>query len=324
MSCNSPIRSPSGARLFRPAAAVPLAAAMLVGCGGDGSAPPEGAPTNLPPVANAGPDLEVTVGQATTLTGSGTDPDGDPLQYAWTLTARPVGSTAALDGAQTATPVLTPDLAGSYELSLVVSDGVLASDPDRAVVTAVEGNAAPVAEAGPDLFAATGSTVTLDGSASFDSNGDPLNYAWSFIAVPVGSQVLLDDPTLVRPSFVPDLAGTYELQLVVDDGQEASAPDRVTVTVGAFAIRVSWMPNPDDPPGYVVLIGDSEATANAVAEVLVQGAPDWDPAAPEVLLDAGTVLGRVGGAGTACLAVSAYSGAGRSLPSATTCVALPR
>ena len=69
-------------------------------------------PVNHAPVANAGADVSVTTGQLVALNGSGSsDPDGDTLTYAWTIVSAPSGSTAALVGATTVAPTLTPDRA---------------------------------------------------------------------------------------------------------------------------------------------------------------------------------------------------------------------
>src|SRR5690606_38416201 len=91
---------------------------------------------NEAPVAEAGTDQSVLVGDEVVLDGSGsTDPDGDTLTYAWTLTG-PDGSTATLADATTATPSFTPDLAGEYAATLVVNDGTVDSTPDTVTISA--------------------------------------------------------------------------------------------------------------------------------------------------------------------------------------------
>ena len=80
---------------------------------------------NTPPVANAGPDRSATLGETAVLNGTGSnDPDGDALTYSWSIVSRPGGSKAVLAGADTQEPKLTPDVAGTYEVSLQVSDGI--------------------------------------------------------------------------------------------------------------------------------------------------------------------------------------------------------
>jgi len=94
---------------------------------------------NTAPIANAGPDQTVTVDDVVTLDGSGsTDPNGDGLTYAWTLTSIPGGSTAALTGGTTVSPTFTADLAGVYVASLVVNDGTVNSAADTVTITAEE------------------------------------------------------------------------------------------------------------------------------------------------------------------------------------------
>ncbi len=91
-------------------------------------------------------------------------------------------------------------------------------------------NTKPVADAGADLAVSANLGVALDGSGSSDGDGDPLTYDWSFASMPTGSQSALDDATAEAPSFTPDVAGDYVVELVVNDGTDESAPDRVTVS----------------------------------------------------------------------------------------------
>lgn len=77
------------------------------------------------PVANAGVDQSVYVGERVFLVGSATDPDGDPVvRWMWSFSFRPEGSAAALSDPMGPASYFTADVAGDYILTLVVSDGV--------------------------------------------------------------------------------------------------------------------------------------------------------------------------------------------------------
>lgn len=90
---------------------------------------------NMAPVAAAGLDANVVTGNAVSLDATASsDANDDSLTYAWTVVSRPTGSTADLSSATSATPSFTPDVDGSYTLSLVVSDGLLTSTADTLVV----------------------------------------------------------------------------------------------------------------------------------------------------------------------------------------------
>jgi len=184
--------------------------------------------TNTAPVANAGPDQTAPVGTTVSLNGSGSsDADGDALSYAWTLQSAPAGSAAALTGAASVTPSFVVDRPGSYVARLVVNDGYVASVADTVTVSTV--NSAPVANAGADQTALVTQTVTLNGGASSDVDGDTLTFAWAFVSRPAGSTAVLNGAGGVQPTFVVDKPGTYRVQLFVNDGALSSAADVVDV-----------------------------------------------------------------------------------------------
>lgn len=90
---------------------------------------------NRIPVADAGPDQTATAGATIILNGSSsTDPDGDQLTYLWELDSKPATSTTLLSNPTTVAPELTPDLPGTYVVSLMVSDGELQSTPDTVML----------------------------------------------------------------------------------------------------------------------------------------------------------------------------------------------
>jgi len=210
---------------------------VLVACGGGGSSCKLlgsalcNSEDPVAPVAQAGANQSVLLGRgAVQLDGSrSTDANGDVISYQWTLSVKPLRSTATLSGANSVRPTFTPDLTGTYVFDLVVSDGRLSST-SRVAVTASEVNAPPVANAGVDQSVVVNAVVTLDGRDSSDANrDDQLTFTWSLVRPDGSSQVL----TGVRPTFTAALTGNYTASLTVRDGVESSEPDAVRVVVSA-------------------------------------------------------------------------------------------
>ena len=190
---------------------------------------------NTPPVANAGANQNVSVATLTTLDGTAsTDADQDSLSYSWTLISKPNTSTAALSSTISPKPTFTPDLAGTYVASLVVSDGKDRSTTAFITVVASAANSAPVANAGTAQSVTTASVVTLNGTGSTDANGDPLTYRWTLTSKPSSSTASLSSATASSPTFTADLAGSYVASLVVNDGRvDSTNTSTVTVTASA-------------------------------------------------------------------------------------------
>jgi hypothetical protein len=222
---------------------------------------------NTAPAADAGPAQAVTAGDTVQLDGSGSsDPDGDPLSFSWSLVS-PIGSSASLTGASTASPSFVADVAGTYFLVLTVDDGNLTAS-DSVTVIASEGNQAPVADAGQNQSVAFPSTVSLDASASSDPDNDPLSFSWSFVVIPPGSALV--DSDIVdggggTASFIPDTLGFYFLEVTVDDG-EFSDTSQVLMTV--------FVPGGNSPP---VADAGADQVASTGDTVTLDGTGSFDP-----------------------------------------------
>jgi hypothetical protein len=193
--------------------------------------------SNHPPVANAGQDQTVHVGSSVTLDGSASsDPDGDALIYIWQIISWP-GKEGGFSAPDLSVDPNSPSKAsftvarmGDYVAWLVVTDcNGAASLP--ATVTISTSNSKPVASTGPDqAIILVGSTVQLNGSTSYDDDGDTLAYQWSFIDTPTGSNAALANAATSTPNFVADVHGTYTISLIVSDPWVASEISQVVVS----------------------------------------------------------------------------------------------
>ena len=105
-------------------------------------------------------------------------------------------------------------------------------DGSTSSATMPAGNAAPIARAGIAQTVTSGSAVTLDGSASSDTDGSISAYAWTQVA---GAAVTLSNATTAQPGFVaPQVAAATVLSfsLVVTDNRGAvSSAASVSITV---------------------------------------------------------------------------------------------
>jgi hypothetical protein len=186
---------------------------------------------NNAPTADAGPDQSSLTGAVIALDGNGSfDPDGDELDYEWTMLTNPPGWAGSIINANRADAQFFADAPGPYTVELLVDDGEFTAT-DTMEVFVEEPNEVPVANAGSDQYVDQGTTVQLNGSNSYDPDDDPLDFSWVIIDGPVGTGAVLSSPTSPLPTFTADLSGVYSIELIVTDtAGNASAPDVVRVT----------------------------------------------------------------------------------------------
>ncbi|MBF0120290.1 MAG: hypothetical protein HQK79_15750 [Desulfobacterales bacterium] len=121
---------------------------------------------------------------------------------------------------------------GGFTYSSGNIDAYLIKTDQYGISTKLDLNTIPVADAGIDFsFLRLGSAIELDGSKSYDPDGDPILYNWTMISKPEGSNISLINPTTFNPTFFPDIYGEYVFELIVSDSLSTSAPDRITVSL---------------------------------------------------------------------------------------------
>ncbi|POC50929.1 hypothetical protein CRN32_15015, partial [Vibrio vulnificus] len=127
--------------------------------------------------------------------------------YQWTIIEKPSGSLSTLSDNTSPFPSLYLDKVGIYKAQLIVSNGEKESQPS--IVTISDADTPPVANAGKDIKLSDLGFVVLDGTGSFDSDGDKLEYRWTLVKKPQGSSASILQPTSATPTLNYDSSGEY-------------------------------------------------------------------------------------------------------------------
>lgn len=186
------------------------------------------APVNQPPVArftftpaSPGPGVPVSFNAASSY-----DPDGTIVGYQWDFNGDGVFDRTGVN------PTWTFPAAGTYNVRLVVTDGMGATGQTTQPLTVAVTNQPPVAR-----FTYTpasprpGDWIRFDASTSSDPDGSIASYQWDFqndgVFDASGQVVFHQYPA----------AGTYTARLLVTDNQGALDQTTRTVTVAPAAVN---------------------------------------------------------------------------------------
>ncbi|MBF0491677.1 MAG: S8 family serine peptidase [Deltaproteobacteria bacterium] len=202
------------------------------------------------PLANAGSTQHKTVGDLVTLQAQVSDEDAETqLTYGWTFT-KPNGSSAQLSSLTSLQPSFTPDVDGTYQATLIASDGVLESTPSvvQILVSPIDNtpptvsihlsqqNGTQQSSLNDSSQVELGATVTLDASSSTDNQAHTLDYEWTISAKPQASAATIQNANQAIATLLPDKTGTYHMMLTLGDGRNESTG---TVTVVVIQTPVS-------------------------------------------------------------------------------------
>lgn len=193
------------------------------------------------PQADAGSNSTGLVYRTILLDASKSSGGRDPIQnYFWSQISGPELVNLSNNG--TASTSFSPRKAGLYAFSLAVSTARFFSFADT-VTIAVDSDTQfiPVAIPGNNQIT-TSSVITLDGSNSFDRDGEPLSYYWQQTS---GYPVILSNPSASSTTFFAKIPGEYEFSLTVHDGTASSIPAKTTISIREIDER-------EDPPDSFV------------------------------------------------------------------------
>jgi hypothetical protein len=219
------------------------------------------------PIAQAA--IAVVGGNTVVLDGSASAAGRDIASYAWTqkiigTEPRVVLSVDPANPARVSFKAPQADVLLTFQL--VVTDRAGTVSAPSLYTVSVARNQPPEAHVLDGTAARAGAVVTLDGSASFDPDGDPLTYAWRQIG---GPAVSLSSPSAPKPTFTAPYAAAgqvlgFALTVSDDKNRDSAAVASVRITA-------------DNNPPTVKIIAQPVTEGAAVTLNATATDPDGDP-----------------------------------------------
>lgn len=219
------------------------------------------ASANMPPVANANGPYNGTVNISLQFDGSAsTDLDGTIVSYSWDFGDGNTGTGVS--------PTHTYFTAGTFNVSLTVTDDAGDTGTGTTTATIGMGNQPPVANANGPYNGTVNVALSFDGTASSDPDGTIISYSWDFGDGTMGSGA--------TPSHIYSTANIFNVTLTVTD--DAGATDSIGTTANIVPVVVNLPPVADANGPYsgavgVALMFDATASTDADGTIVSY---DWD------------------------------------------------
>ena len=231
---------------------------------------------NRAPVLDLIGDFSVDEGDTLSVTVTASDPDGDALQFS--ASGLPTGAQLVDNGDGTAQLSWIPDFnqAGSYQLTVTVTDDGTppASDSELVTIDVGDINRPPVLDPIGNQAVDENAPLSIPLNAS-DPDGDDLSF--SSANLPTGAQLVDNGDGTAQLTWTPDFgqAGNFQVTLIVtDDGQPNLADEEViTITVGDI-----------NRPPVLDPIGNRSATEGVELSFVIRAT---DPDGDNIALSAG-------------------------------------
>jgi len=275
---------------------------FLTACGDDENVDTQTV-TKIAPTAVAGNDKSADATTTVSLNGNeSSDPDGTIVSYEWKQTSGSYNVNIINYNQPTAdftAPNVTTNTQLTFKLTVTDNDGVTNTDTITVSIIALQENQVPVAVTAYDFSADENTSITLDGSSSYDADGTITSYSWTQTTGTLNVEINSPDSEIA--SFMaPDVASSTEItfNLSVTDNNGAVDTNTVTITINPIdgtpqetsgVATLSWTSpteNTDDSSltdlaGFKVYYGDAtdqltnEVTVDSFdSYVVIEGLPN--------------------------------------------------
>ena len=235
---------------------------------------------NHRPNADAGGDQLVNPGDLVLLNASQSyDQDGEIEAYSWTQIS---GSPINIDFSDSVVAQFTmPEGGENINIELMVVDNELAQGTDTIKIVF---NQPPNADAGGDQQVGYSSVVLLDGTQSFDTNGEVDGFLWEQLSGDPVSVFSADQS--VATFYSPNIEATLSFVLSVFDEQGLSDKDTASIFVSSLSInaegegknKISLFPNPFNSMLFINYLSQKgfDAKRVSVYNIIGEKIINWD------------------------------------------------